>query len=84
MEAVRRAAGDLAREEELQATIGTCHIGVHFPGLAPELGRTARGDRSMMAQCGTIASAETTDGRTSRLRDDPAMERKASRIESLA
>ena len=41
------------------------------------MGRTARGDRSMMAQCGTIASAETTDGRTSRLRDDPVMERKA-------
>ena len=38
----------------------------------------------MMAQCGTVASAETTDGRTFRLRDDPAMERKASRIESLA
>ena len=37
----------------------------------------------MTAQCGTVASTETKDGRTSRLRDDPAMERKASRIESL-
>ena len=53
-------------------------------GVGPGVGAHGKGDRSMMAQCGTIASAETTDGRTSRLRDDPAMERKASRIDSLA
>ena len=51
--------------------------------VGPGVGAHSKGDRSMMAQCGTIASAETTDGRTSRLRDDPVMERKASRIESL-
>ena len=38
----------------------------------------------MAAQCGTIAFVETADGRAFGLRDDPAMELKASRIESSA